>query len=226
MEKKLISDLVAEHTDYFRDQFIRLTNIKRLNQYVLKGQILFTGSSLMEQFPVAELATSHQLGKVVYNRGIGGYNSDDFLAQIDPMLFDLEPSKVFLNIGTNDMYERADGEDWLTHLLNNYRKIFDLCREKLPNTEFYIMAFYPVNRVIPAAQGLLSNMLKVRTRENLALANENIKALTEEYGYHYIDVNDGLTDEDGSLKEDFTVEGVHMFSDAYEVVYQNLQPYL
>ena len=226
MAQKLISDLVAEHSGFPREQFIRLTNIKRLNQYVLKGQILFTGSSLMEHFPVAELATSHGLGQVVYNRGIGGYTTDDFLAQIGPMLFDLEPSKVFLNIGTNDMYERTDGEDWLTHLMNNYRRIFDLCKEKLPDTEFYIMAFYPVNRVIPAAQGLLSNMLKVRTKENLAIANEHVKALTEEYGYHYIDVNHGLTDEDGSLKAEFTVEGVHMFPDAYEVVYQNLQPYL
>ena len=164
MAQKLISDLVAEHSGFPREQFIRLTNIKRLNQYVQKGQILFTGSSLMEHFPVAELATSHGLGKVVYNRGIGGYTTDDFLAQIGPMLFDLEPSKVFLNIGTNDMYERTDGEDWLTHLMNNYRRIFDLCKEKLPDTEFYIMAFYPVNRVIPAAQGLLSNMLKVRTK--------------------------------------------------------------
>ena len=180
----------------------------------------------MEQFPISELSISHNLGKIIYNRGIGGYKTDDFLRDIDDMLFDLEPSYVFLNIGTNDMNEREDGEDWLAHLLRNYRRIFDLCKEKLPDTKFYIMAFYPINSVIPAAKPLLSNMLKLRTRENLKLANEAIEKLTREYGYEYIDVNAGLTDEEGFLKAEFTVEGVHMFADAYEIVYQNLLPYL
>ena len=226
MENKLYSDTLMSLSGLQRDQYIRLVNYKELNQYVQKGQILFTGSSLMEQFPISELSISHNLGKIIYNRGIGGYKTDDFLRDIDDMLFDLEPSYVFLNIGTNDMNEREDGEDWLAHLLRNYRRIFDLCKEKLPDTKFYIMAFYPINSVIPAAKPLLSNMLKLRTRENLKLANEAIEKLTREYGYEYIDVNAGLTDEEGFLKAEFTVEGVHMFADAYEIVYQNLLPYL
>ena len=88
------------------------------------------------------------------------------------------------------------------------------------------MAFYHINPVIPGAQPLLTNMLKIRTKENLAIANKAIADLTAEYGYTYIDVNDGLCDEDGYLKGEFTVEGVHMFADAYEIVYNNLKPYL
>ena len=222
----LYSDTILTLSGSKRDQYIRLVNYQELNKLVQKGQILFTGSSLMEQFPISELAITHNLGKVIYNRGIGGYQTDDFLRDIDAMLFDLEPSTVFLNIGTNDMNERDDGEDWLEHLMKNYRKIFDLCKEKLPNTKFYIMAFYPINPVIPGAQPLLTNMLKIRTKENLAIANKAIADLTAEYGYTYIDVNNGLCDEDGYLKGEFTVEGVHMFADAYEIVYNNLKPYL
>lgn len=226
MEQQLLSDHIAKFSGLEREQQIRLINYRQLNQNAQKGQILFTGSSLMEQFPVSELSLTHNAGKIVYNRGIGGYNTDQFLENIDTMLLDLAPSKVFLNIGTNDMNERADGENWLEHLKKNYCKIFDLCREKLPNTVFYIMAFYPVNPTIPAAKPLLENMLKIRTKENLELVNREIAKLTASYGYHFINVNEGITDTNGNLIADYTVEGLHMFADAYETIYQNLKQYL
>ncbi len=45
-------------------------------------------------------------------------------------------------------------------------------------------------------------------------------------GYHYIDVNAGLCDERGMLRREFTVEGVHMYANGYQVVLKNLKPYL
>lgn len=42
----------------------------------------------------------------------------------------LEPAKVFINIGTNDINERSDGEYWRDHLLRNYEKILKQIKEK------------------------------------------------------------------------------------------------
>lgn len=39
----------------------------------------------------------------VYNRGIGGDVTDGLLERMDESIFDLEPKKVFINIGTNDI---------------------------------------------------------------------------------------------------------------------------
>ena len=89
-----------------RQQYERQLKIKRyreLNAHARKGQTLFTGSSLMEQFPVDELCRSFQIDTCVYNRGVGGFTTDDFLREIDTQLLDLEPSKIFINIGTNDI---------------------------------------------------------------------------------------------------------------------------
>ena len=36
----------------------------------------------------------------------------------------------------------------------------------------------------------------------------------------------GLTDEAGKLKKEFTVEGIHMFANGYEVVLENMRPFL
>ena len=54
-----------------------------LNKVARKGQILFTGSSLMEQFPINEIAMSMGVNKIIYNRGIGGTTTDEFLEHID-----------------------------------------------------------------------------------------------------------------------------------------------
>ena len=40
------------------------------------------------------------------------------------------------------------------------------------------------------------------------------------------DVNQGLTDETGNLKREFCKDGIHMYADAYDVVYRNLEKYL
>lgn len=207
----------------------KLENYRQQNEYVKKGQILFTGSSLMEYFPVSEYWIESGLyektGKIAYNRGIAGYTTDEFLQGIDIMLLDPEPSKVFMNIGTNDISEREDGAGWLDHLLVNYDEILRRTKESL-DSKVYLMAYYPVCRKVIDQDPYISEKFAVRTRENIERANDEVRALAGKYGYEYIDVNEGLSDEDGDLKEELTVEGIHMFSSGYVTVLENLKPYL
>lgn len=207
------------------DQWEKARNFQILNRNIIKGQILFTGSSLMEQFPIAEIAQNHGINKIIYNRGIGGYTTDDFIAEINTVLFDLEPSKVFINIGTNDMNEREDGKDWNRHLLTNYEFILKQIKERLPETEVYMMAYYPVNPTAPGSESI-AGALKIRTNDNLHIVNKQLNDLAQKYGYHFIDANEGLCDENGNLKTEFTKEGLHMFANAYEVVFNNLKQYI
>ena len=102
------------------EQKIKIKNFDYLNQNILKGKILFTGSSLMEQFPICEIARSKGFDEVIYNRGVGGLNTDEFLENINTLLLDLEPSKIFINIGTNDITEARYGDKWMSHLMDNF----------------------------------------------------------------------------------------------------------
>lgn len=208
------------------EQQKKLQNYQYLNLYAQKHQVLFTGSSLMEQFPISELSISLGLGKAVYNRGIGGYTTDDFLKAIHPMLLDLCPSKVFINIGSNDMREWENGEDWMKHLLANYRTILTIARQELPLTAFYLMAYYPVNETFASLSPYHASMLKIRTNENVRHINRELARLADSFGQTYIDVSQGLTDESGALKKELTIDGIHMYSTAYRMIYQNLLPYI
>lgn len=206
-----------------QEKMRKLNNYRQQNAYIQKGKTLFTGSSLMENFPITEYCLNEGL-PVAYNRGIGGYTIDEFLESIDAMLLDPQPAKLFINIGTNDLRALPNGEDWFSHLSANYRRICEIIREKLPDTVVYMMAYYPVNTAALAAQGYPGPM--VRTNENIARANRMVEGLTAEYGFHYIDVNDGLKDEKGELKAEHTQDGVHFDAAAYRTVFDRLRQYL
>ena len=75
----------------------KLTNYRQQNAYVQKERTLFTGSSLMEYFPITEYCLNEDL-PIAYNRGIGGYTSDEFLAAVEPMLLDLQPANAWTRI--------------------------------------------------------------------------------------------------------------------------------
>ena len=201
----------------------KLRNYQEQNPYVQKDRTLFTGSSLMEQFPITEFCLNEGL-PVTYNRGISGYTTDEFLAAIDAVLLDLEPAKLFINIGTNDIAPRTDGEDWFAHLSRNYRTICGIIREKLPDPEVYMMAYYPVNGDLPGANENL--MMLVRTNENIGRANRMVEALAEEFGFRYIDVGDGLKDANGNLRRELTSDGIHFSAAGYRSVFERLRTYL
>ncbi len=221
-----MSEIMQAYMKMEQDE--KIERFRILNQYIKKGQILFTGSSLMEQFPINEFLMGEKNNYIIYNRGVGGFTTTDMLANMDTQIFDLAPSKIFINIGTNDIaYPNLSFEEVLSHALTNYEQILTQIQTRLPNTEVYMMAYYPVNETARVPQGEWGETLFVnRNNRNLPIANEAVKKLAEKFGYHYIDVNDGLTDEDGMLKKEFTIEGIHMYANGYRVVFENMKPYL
>lgn len=205
----------------------RVNKIERyriLNEDIKKGGTLFVGSSLMEQFPIYELLMTAGMDCVVYNRGVGGFTTEDMLEHMDVMVYELEPSRIFINIGTNDM---GRPEYTLDKLIGNYRLIIRKIRENLPGVQIWIMAYYPVNETekMPDPR-MRSYMFLHRTNENIRKANCALEKLAEETGCTYIDVSSGLKDSDGRLKKEYTLEGIHMYANGYRAVFHNLMPYL
>lgn len=212
------------HARGVQEQQDKLQRYRILNEKVKKGQILFTGSSLMEQFPIDELRMTEEMEAVIYNRGVGGFTTDDMLQHMEEMVFGVEPGKIFINIGTNDI---SRPEYHVERLMENYGKIIAMIQKRLPDAEIYMMAYYPVNEVdkLPDSQWGKS-MFATRTNENIGIANGAVENLAGELGCHYIDVNQGLTDENGRLKKEYTIEGIHMYANGYRVVLENLRKYL
>lgn len=199
----------------------KLERYKEENKSALPGQIVFSGSSLMEMFPINKLLREHRDATIIYNRGIGGFVSAELLAAINPCILDLKPSRVFINIGTNDL---SDARIPVSLLMENYEKIIAAIETALPKTEIYLMAYYPVN--YEAAADYMKECLKIRNNEKITSANAQVKQLAEKHNQKYIDINKNLKDEQGRLKAEYTIEGLHINEDGYRAVYEDIMAYV
>lgn len=207
------------------DKMMKVTNYSHMNRFAQKGQILLAGSSLCEFFPVAEIAKHFGFEKTIYNRGVAGFTSVELLEAIDECILQLEPRAMFINIGTNDLSREASP---FANLMANYREIIRMTRERLPEIRIYMMSYYPVNLTVDFGmpEDAKKGMFGIRTNAAIAEANEAVKQLAAEMGCEYIDVNEGMTDENGDLRADFAIEGMHMWATAYVQVFKNMLPYL
>ena len=166
-----------------KEQMVRDFYVK--NKSAVKGQIVFTGSSLMEMFPIEEWAKeSEPDAPIIYNRGVGGYRTTDLLPILDACVFELKPRKVFINIGINDL---SDGSIPLETVMENYDKIITQIEEKLPGAVIYMMAYYPIN--YEAATEEMKPCLLIRTNEKINRANELVKKLAEKHNQRFINVD-------------------------------------
>ena len=187
---------------------------KAQNLTALKGQILFTGSSLMENFPVDKWTAQIKDAPLCYNRGIGGYTTEDFLKVLDTAIFDLEPSKIYINIGTNDL---ANPDLTLEQIMNNYQEILSQIKNKLPETEVILLAYYPGN--FDAAEDYMKDVLSIRTNEKINKANKMIEELAAKNGFRFLNINEPLQDSQGRLKAEYTTEGLHINEEGYRSIF-------
>lgn len=194
---------------------------RELNRQAQPGKIVCAGSSLMEMFPVNKLAEEAGCEKVIYNRGVSGFVTDELLEVMDVCILDLRPKRLFINIGTNDL---SNPQVTISDLMTNYGKILNIVEEALPGIEIYMMAYYPVN--YEAATEELKECLKIRTNKRIQEANDAVKQLAAAHHAKYIDVNRNLKDEQGRLKSEYTLEGMHINEEGYRAMFPAFLKYV
>ena len=203
------------------DKEMKVERYREANKTARKGQVVFAGSSLMEMLPIEKLLKEHNDPTVIYNRGIGGFITDELMQVLDVCVTDLSPSKVFINIGTNDLSWESIP---ISQMIAHYDEILTTIEEKVPGVKIYLMAYYPVN--YEAATEQMKECLKIRTNEKIALANEEVKKLAARHNQSYIDVNHNLKDDKGRLKAEYTIEGMHIKEEGYRAIYEDVMRYV
>jgi len=205
----------------------RIEKAELVRQYHLrneaspKGGIVFVGSSLMEMFPIEEwVAELPEPRPLVYNRGVGGYTTVDLLPILDIVAWEMQPGKVFINIGTNDL---SDASQTIEMIMARYDEILSQIEAHLPGVPITLMAYYPVNPDV--AEGNVKEWLKVRSNERIMEANSAVKRLAEKHSQRFIDLNGPLMDVQGRLKAEYTIEGIHINHEGYRSIFGQLMRY-
>ncbi|MBD5534797.1 MAG: lysophospholipase [Lachnospiraceae bacterium] len=203
------------------DKEMKLARYREANKTAQCGETVFAGSSLMEMFPINKLLEESGSDKIIYNRGVGGFVSEELWNALDTCILDLKPSRLFINIGTNDLSDPAIPID---RMIATYDKIITAVEQHLPDIRIYLMAYYPVN--YEAATESMKECLRIRTNEKITLANTKVAALAAGHSQRYIDVNKNLKDEQGRLKSEYTIEGMHINEDGYRAIFDDIMSYV
>lgn len=166
----------------------------------LKYDVVFFGNSITERGPWQELiGRKYKIG----NRGIGGDNTFGMKARIADVMKS-RPKKIFLMMGINDI-GRGLPTEWS---LKNYEEIIRIIRNASPKTKIYVQSTLPLNESVLKYDYLLGKEHLIR---NL---NKGIEDLAEKYNLVYVNVKEALAD-DYVLKEEYTMDGIHVNTDAY-----------
>ena len=169
------------------------------NVKVKRKAIVFLGNSITEQGPWAEL-----LPHYVVNRGIGSDNTYGVLSRLNDILR-YKPKKIFLLIGINDI---GRGHQ-ITVIAENFRRIAEQVKIISPKTKLYVQSVLPLNERL-----LKFEYLKGKQDSIIAL-NFMIRKMSEEFRFGYIDLYPLFSNDTGELKEEYTLDGVHLRQIAY-----------
>ncbi len=203
------------------DKEMKLERYREANKTVKHGETVFAGSSLMEMFPINKLLEENGSDKIIYNLGVGGFVSEELWNALDTCILDLKPSRLFINIGTNDL---SDSSIPINRMITVYDKIITAVEQNLPDIRIYLMAYYPVN--YEAAAESMKECLRIRTNEKITHANAEVAALAARHSQRYIDVNRNLKDEQGRLKSKYTIEGMHINEEGYRSIFDDIMSYV
>jgi lysophospholipase L1-like esterase len=130
------------------------------------------------------------------NRGIGGDTSDGVLRRLEQVTR-AQPAKVFLMIGTNDLY-RGTSED---EIVANIEEILDRLKQESPDTEVYLES------VLPRA---------VSYRARIEALNARLAEVAGEQGAAWADLYPSFLDpESGAIRPELSNDEVHLLGPGY-----------
>ena len=179
------------------------TTLKKLDY---RCDVLFFGHSQIEMsdfrqyFPGINIITS----------GYPGDNVEGMRMRVEQIKA-LKPLKMFLACGVNSL-KMSDEE-----FESKYDKLITEIRKASPNTELYIF------NILPECDGKLG---KAKQNHEIRERNNFIRQYTESHKLAMIDLYNIYVNNDGNLKSEMTIDGIHLNPHGYDAWAEAIRPYM
>lgn len=184
----------------------RVSHFRTLPQ--TSGDIIFLGNSITDGGEWAEMFAD----LTIKNRGISGDITAGVLNRLDEVYKRL-PAKVFLLIGINDLARNVSPDS----VMKNILWISALIKNRSPQTKLYVQSLFPVNERFGKFAG------HTKKKAEILKVNQLLFDSATKYNYNFIDVFSFLSDSTGSMRADYTNDGLHLIGAGYlkwkEVIY-------
>lgn len=169
----------------------------------LTGRTVLVGDSITAGYPTERLLGSFG----VVNRGIGGdtigaIRHPGVYDRLESTVYNLQPSRIILMIGTNDLLWSA-GTTLETKQLQ-YEHLVWKIRHDLPETPLVCVSVLP-------ARGS-----HAKKNADIVAFNRTMSDAVTRYGASWLDVTAAFADGNGLLREELARDAVHINSRGYE----------
>ena len=159
------------------------------------GAIVFIGDSIMSGLDVSEIAPNS------LNYGIGNDTTVGVLKRLSKYKSVKKATAVVLSIGINDTRSRSNGE-----ILRLFSSIIDEIPEQVP---FIISSIFQVNDIMRKdLQGVNSRIAELNSGLKQLCASQ-LKSRCE-----FVTTGAKITDYNGNMKPEYTIDGVHLTGEA------------
>lgn len=188
--------------DFYNEQILYLKK---------RPDLLFIGDSITQLW---DLNAYFGSDKYFVNRGIGGDDSTYLSKRFQADCIQLNPKKVILMIGTNDIsktnydhWRRMKGEEEETVLqdyMKNISEMFKQCDEA--KIELILCSVIPSDTVPPFDKEIRWKM------------TEEMNAFLKSLGKTYVDYHSALTNDGKTLIYELSPDGIHVNAKGYEIM--------
>jgi len=170
------------------------------------GGIIFLGDSITQYAEWDELFTNSK----VINRGIGSDTTKGVIDRLDQII-QIQPSKVFLMIGVNDLGKGVSIQD----IESNYEQILTKL-EEIKSIKIYIQSLLPINT------NLAGNIV---SSDKIIELNKRLALLAKKHNAEYVDLYSVFAT-DSQMPTKYTGDGVHLTGEAYAVWCNQIRQYV
>jgi lysophospholipase L1-like esterase len=186
-----------------------------MNATARRGQTVLAGDSITEGYRVDEWFAGYtaETGQTVYNRGISAETSAELLARWQDTVLALEPSRIVLLIGTNDLAQGVTPDA----VAANVAALLDRTRATVPDGRVTLLAVYPINP--GRTTGILRYALVgKKSPAKIARLNELLAGVAAAAGATWLDLTADLADATGALDPRLSHDGLHPNAAGYAVI--------
>lgn len=199
-----------------REEKIRQEEVKkkRLELEKKTENIVFLGDSITHRYDLEKYYKGHYY----VNSGVEGNRALDILKDLDGRIYQYNPTKVFILIGTNDIDKYYDGK--VDEVYSNIIKIIEKIEKNRPKAKIYIESLLPINHDIKSTPSTGKNY------NDIIQLNKKLSNYSKKQKIEYIDLYDLLVDEDGHLPPKYTIDGLHLNDNGYEIISKEIIKYI
>jgi lysophospholipase L1-like esterase len=180
-------------------------NFDELKRYTKPNPIVFVGDSIIQYFRMNEFLP----GYYFLNRGIESDTTTGLMNRLKCSVLDLNPEKVFIHVGTEDLPDKTDEE-----ILSNYKDILIEIIAHNPATNLFVISILPTNGWPEKAVSRISYI------------NAELERIARSLEITFINAFPIFCNINEELKPELTNDGINLNQVGYNLLAKTIKSYL